>query len=374
VLADVARGGHADRETEIQARRFAAQLLSGPPARSAVEVAGRLVAIQAQDPRAARLAVRARTSGLTATDVDRALTQDRSLVLTWLNRGTLHLIRSEDYWWLHKLTAKEQFQVGCYRILARLGVSPERADKGVEVAGRALANDGPLTRGQLAERFTAAGLATDDGAALHMLMLASLRGLAVRGPMIGAQHAYAGVRDWLGAPSSSLARDSFDRDAALAELARRYLAGHGPAGDRDLAKWSGLPLGEARRGLRSIGGELGDRSDGLAELASARQFEADMPPPRLLGGFDAMLLGWASREPIIGSQPEIVTANGLFRPIALADGKAAAIWSYSAGEVTLDRFRPLSPETEAALAAEAIDVRRFLAGSAAAGQDTDEAA
>src|SRR5580658_3656295 len=98
---------------DVAARRFAAQLLSGAPARSAVDVAGRLLAVQGQDPRGARLAIRARTTGLTAADVDRALTADRSLVITWLNRGTLHLVRSEDYWWLHPLTAKPQFQLGC---------------------------------------------------------------------------------------------------------------------------------------------------------------------------------------------------------------------------------------------------------------------
>jgi hypothetical protein len=374
VPADPVALERADHDRHVQVRRFAAQLLSGEPAGSAVEVADRLVAIQAQDPRAARLAIRSRTSGLTAADVDRALTQDRSLVLTWLNRGTLHLIRSEDYWWLHRLTAKEQFQVGCYRMLARLGVSAQHADRGVSVVARALDEAGPLTRAQLAERVAAAGVATEDGAALHMLMLASLRGVAVRGPMIGAQHAYVAVRDWLGPPPPGLSPESFDRDAALAELARRYLAGHGPAGDRDLAKWSGLPLGQARHGLRSIAPELRDRPDGLAELATAQRAEADLPPPRLLGGFDAVLLGWASREPLIGSQQGIVTANGIFRPFALVGGKAAGIWSYSAGEVTLDPFGPLPAETELALAAEASDVRRFLAGSAAAGQDRDEAA
>lgn len=50
-----------------------------------------------------RLAVRARTAGLGGADVDRALTDERSLV-TWVNRGTLHLARSEDYPWLHALT------------------------------------------------------------------------------------------------------------------------------------------------------------------------------------------------------------------------------------------------------------------------------
>ena len=80
--------------------------------------------MQGQDPRGARLAIRARTRGLTAAHVDRALTADRSLVITWLNRGTLHLTRSEDYWWLHPLTAKPQFHVGCLRILAPSRSSP----------------------------------------------------------------------------------------------------------------------------------------------------------------------------------------------------------------------------------------------------------
>jgi len=78
---------------------LAAQLLLGPPARSVGQVVDRLLAVQAQDLRAARLAVRARTTGLTAADVDREL-DNGTLVVTWLNRGTLHLVRSQDYWWL----------------------------------------------------------------------------------------------------------------------------------------------------------------------------------------------------------------------------------------------------------------------------------
>lgn len=72
----------------ILARRLTAQLLSGPPARDAVAVTERLLAIQGQDPRGPRLAIRARTRGLSATDVDRELTERRSLLITWLGRGT----------------------------------------------------------------------------------------------------------------------------------------------------------------------------------------------------------------------------------------------------------------------------------------------
>jgi hypothetical protein len=342
---------------QVEAERFAAQLLTGDGVGDAVAVAERLLAIQGQDPRGARLAIRSRTTGLTATDVDRALTEDRSLVITWLNRGTLHLIRSEDYWRLHRLTAKPQFQVGCLHVLARLGVSAQAADAGVGVLERALLADGPLTGAQAADRLVAAGLAADRGAALHTLMLANLRGIAVRGPVIGAQHAYVHVRHWLGNPPPEP-----EPEVALGWLARRYLAGHGPASDRDLARWAGLPLGQVRRGLAEIAAELRDRPDGLAELASEHRDEASLPPPRLLGAFDPVLLGWASREPILGGHQGIVTVNGLFRPFALVDGRAAGIWTWAGGVVALDRFGDLPADAEAALAAEARDVQRFLAG------------
>jgi hypothetical protein len=336
------------------AQRFAAQLLAGSPASNAVDVAERLLAIQGQDARGARLAIRARTTGLTAADVNRALT-DRLLIITWLNRGTLHLVRSEDYWWLHRLTVRPQLQVGCLRILARSEVRPSDADRAVAVVEKALAASGPLTRPQLASLIIAAGLPAGGNVPLHILMLASLRGIAVRGPMIGAQHAYVLVRDWLGPPPPEP-----EPDDALAWLARRYLAGHGPASDRDLAKWAGLPLGQARRGLSAISAELTDRPDGLAELRGAVP-EAGPPGPRLLGAFDPVLLGWASRAAILGEHQEIVTVNGLFRPFALVNGESAGIWAWTGGRVVLDRFAELPEAAEAALSAEARDVARYLA-------------
>jgi hypothetical protein len=332
--------------------RFSAQLLTGEPARSAEEVTGRLLAVQGQDPRGARLAIRPRSAGLTAADVDRALTHDRSLLITWLNRGTLHLVRSEDYWWLQPLLAPRLVTANARR-LAREGVSPAAADKAVAVIEAALAADGPLTRLQLRDRIAAAGVRTEGQALVHELLLASLRSVAVRGPMADGQHAFVLVRDWLGAPPP------FDRDAALAELARRYLAGHGPAADRDLARWSGLPLGDARRGLAAIASQLAERPDGLVDLARERR-EAGVPPPRLLGAFDPLLHGWVSREPVLGPHRGIVTVNGLFRPFALVDGRAVATWGLAGGAVTLNELEVVPAAARAALAADEADVRRFL--------------
>ena len=339
-------------DREVVAERLAAQGLSGSPARDPVAVAERLLAIQAQDPRGARLAIRARTVGLTAADIDRALTVDRSLLITWLNRGTLHLIRSEDYPWLQALTTPPLL-TGNARRLAQEGVTPDAADRGVATIEAALADEGPLTRLQLRERLDSAGVRTEGQALVHLLMLACLRGIAIRGPMAGTHHAYALTQDWLG-PVKPV-----DREAALAELARRYLAGHGPADDRDLAKWAGLPLRDARAGLQAIGSERAERDDGLAQLAGQPPAE-DIPPPKLLGPYDPVLHGWVSRDAILGDHRHLVTSNGLFRAFAMADARAVATWRGSNGKVVIEPLEPISAKVTAALEGDADDVVRFL--------------
>jgi hypothetical protein len=343
------------RASSVTAARLRSQLLAGRPARDAVSVTRRLLAVQGQDPRGARLAIRARSTGLAAADVDTALTDDRSLLITWLNRGTLHLVCSEDYAWLHMLSTPPLL-TGCNRRLGQTGVTPDAAERGVQAIERALRADGPLTRAALRERIDAAGVRTEGQALVHLLMLATLRGLIVRGPMAGSDHAYALVAEWLGP------HPKVDRQVALSELARRYLHGHAPADDRDLARWAGLPLRDARAGLAAIARELRERPDGLLELKRTRRAATPPdPPPRLLGAFDPLLLGWCSREPIVGENKTLVTNNGLFRPFALAHGRAVARWRIAGREIALEPFERLTRSDAAALRDDAGDVLRYLA-------------
>ena len=334
------------------AERLTAQALSGPPLKRPVDVAERLLAVQGQDPRGARLAVRARTSGLSAADVDRELTEERSLLITWLNRGTLHLVRSEDYPLLEALTTP-QLLTSSTRRLRQEGVSEREAERAIETIERSLAEEGPLSGAQLKERLEAAKLRTAGQAFIHLMFLSALRGISVRGPMIGKQHAYVLVRDWLG-PQKPV-----DRDAALAELARRYLAGHGPADDRDLARWAGVPLRDARAGLGAIAPQLVEREDGLVDLAKRAPAEP-RPEPRLLGAYDPLLLGWASREEVVGPHKLLVTINGIFRPFALVDGRAVATWRYAGGKVTIEPLGRVTKKAAAALEVDAAAVEEFL--------------
>jgi len=333
--------------------RLTAQALAGEPLRSAEQVAERLLAVQGQDPRGARLAVRARTSGVTAAAVDRGLSEERSLLITWLNRGTLHLVRSEDYRWLHALTTPP-LVTSSTRRLRQEGVGEEDAERGVRTIEKALVDEGPQTRLQLRERLERAGVPVEGQALVHLLFLATLRGIAVRGPMVGKEHAYALVRDWLGEQAP------VDREKALAELARRYLVGHAPADDRDLARWAGLPLRDARAGLAAIASQLVERNDGLLELKKTPE-PAPIPPPRLIGAYDPVLLGWTSREEIIGPHEFLVTNNGLFRPFAMVDGRAVAPWRFAGGKVTIEHLSKVSKRDAAALEADAARVLEFFA-------------
>ncbi len=171
---------------------------------------------------------------------------------------------------------------------------------------------------------------------------------------MGREHAYVLAGDWTGP------RRSVDRASALAELARRYLRGHGPAGERDLARWAGLPLRDARAGFAAIADHLHDRGDGRWALTPQPPRRPSLPRPRLLGAFDPTLLGWASRDDILGDGAEMIVQGGIFRPFALVSGRAAAIWAIRSGRVVLEPLRPLGSGVERALKLEGEDVSRFL--------------
>jgi hypothetical protein len=306
---------------------------------------------------------------------------------------------------LHRLTTP-QLETGCARRLAQEGIPPAAADRAAGLIERFL-SDGPLTRAQLAGRLQSAGVRTDGQALVFLLFLTSLRGITVRGPMIGKQHAHVLARDWLGAPPAA----GPDPGAALGWLARRYLAGHSPATDRDLAKWAGLPLRDARRALREIGGDLDEGEDGLVRLArrpdgatGAADWaegaaggaigagdgaagaaggatgaedrasgtgrpgrghrdprpELALPPPRLLGVFDPLLHGWQSRATVLGPHEHQIVRGGMFGSFALVGGRAVGTWGLPGGQISLTLLEQVSAAHRRALETDAEDVRRFL--------------
>ena len=137
------RAGATRRMTpaRLRALRCAAQLLAGEPVESATEAVRHHLALQAQDLRAAQLALRARVPGLAPHDVDRAL-NEREFVVTWVNRGTLHFVCPDDVPWLVALTGPTQ-AAAVARRLKLDGIDANRADRAIKAIATALADDGP---------------------------------------------------------------------------------------------------------------------------------------------------------------------------------------------------------------------------------------
>src|SRR5215218_1625765 len=235
------------------ALRLRAQGLTGPRAAGVASVVERLVGVQAQDIGFARLAFRPRCERtVVAADVDDAL-RERTLVWTWAMRGTLHLVRSADVGWLIGLLGPIFAARGRPRRLA-LGLDDARCERALERLREVLAAEGPQTRAALAARLA---IDARSQAPAHLLAHAAMRGVVCRVPPPdgGREPAYALLDDWLGAVPAALPEDE-----ALGILARRYLAGHGPATAHDLAAWSGIGLRRAQRALAGPGGAASARA------------------------------------------------------------------------------------------------------------------
>jgi len=301
-----------------------------------------VVGVQAQDVRAAGLALRSRVPGLRRAGVDGS-----ALVRTWTARGTVHLIDPADRPWLHAALGP--------RNRARFDAAMRQRGDYETAVGMlddivTVLRDGPLDRAGLLRELAARGHPGLSQRSVNVLM-----------PWAAAQGLVAGLPD--GRYRAAEPPPAVDADLALATLARRYLAGYGPAAAADLASWSGLPLGTARRALAA----LGPTEAAGALLALPGTLDAappPAPPALLLAAFDTAMLGYRSRAPLVaaGDDRRILPGGGILRPAVLIDGLAAGTWSVTARggrrRVAVDWFR--EPAGSPELRAEQLGVESFL--------------
>jgi Winged helix DNA-binding domain len=330
--------------------------------RDPAEVARAIAGAQAQDIYAGPLTFRSRTRRLTLADIDRARTEERSLLRTWVMRMTVHLIPADSAGWMLPIF-EPGIEKWSRRRLEQLGMAAGDVEKALRVTRRTLERDGPVTRPELRERIAGAGVELNQQTGLHIALLAVTSGLACMGPDRGRMTCLALREDWLGE------MPRFDRDAALAELARRYLGAFGPATEDDFAYWSGLPLGEVRRGLRSIAGGIEEARLGDQALLSLRKGRLRLPREgqvRMLGAFDTYMLGYRDRGFAV---PEHALAavkaggGGWIRPVIVQDGRVIGGWRSKrkgdALEIEMKLYEPSSESLRQAIDAEVADIARF---------------
>ena len=348
-------------DQRLRRSRVAAQNLQEAGRLSAVDLVRHLAGVQAQVLSAAGLALRARARDLEADQVGRARLEERSIVLTWAMRGTLHLVAAEDYGWLVPLVIQPRL-ANAYRRLAQEGVPADQPPKAVRLIEAMLDREGPLTRREIADRLSGQGIMTGGQAIAHLVWLAAAEGIICHGPERGGQQRFVLVRDWL-APARPR-----EREAALAELALRYLQAHGPAEPADLAFWSGLRQSDARLAWQAVQHRLVSlETRSGTKWALPGQADSDAAGPvRLLPAFDEYLLGWRDRRFAVPAEhaSRINRGGGWLHPVVLHDGQAVGTWATArtaaAVQVEIRPFDALAPSVARGARAEAEDVGRFL--------------
>ena len=284
----------------------------------ALEMVGRLVAVQAQEPDAPYLGLWTRLESFGHDELTRLL-GDRLVVRSSVLRGTQHLVTAEDYPWLRPLVQPvlERTQRGHFgRRTAGMDLAELASAARGLLAGRTLTR--PQLRDLLAERWP-----DRDPQALIWTAQALV-------PVIHPPP--AGTWRWRGATPFTLAEEWLGQPLAAPTapeaLLRRYLTAFGPASVADVQSWSGLSrLGEVAERLR---GELrsfrDDAGRELLDLPDAPLADPDVPAPvRFLPAFDNLLLGHADRTRVLSDEHRGLVVQGL--AAVLVDGFVRAVWT-----------------------------------------------
>jgi Winged helix DNA-binding domain len=233
------------QDLDIARWRLRSQHLVSPYAVSAREAVGSLLAVQAENPGQAAWAVAARTSNPDQADLA-TLLDEGTVLRTHVLRPTWHFVRAEDAGWLLDLTGPRVRRVTGQQLRNTYGLDERSIDQAVTAVMEALASRGQLTRAQLAGELRDRGIPGSGQVLMILLAHAELDGLICSGKIVDGEHTYALMGERVPAPRR------LGRIEALAELALRYFAGHGPANERDLAYWATLPLTDVRIGRQQV--------------------------------------------------------------------------------------------------------------------------
>ena len=365
--ADADAGGHTARADGAGAAITPATPAAAvtPAAVAVADAARRAAGIQAQASAPARLAVRARTAGLTAADVDAAC-ESRAVVRTWLMRGTIHMVPAADLRGLLAVFGPVNVRNGRRR-REQLGLDDALCERALEALAAILPGRA-LTRAEIVSELAGHGVVLDLGtqAPPHLLAYASGRALICRGPDAERDEpTYVLLDEWLGPGGTP------DRDRALADVARMYFAAYAPADAADFKAWSGLPATDVRRALEQV--PPPEEPPGVSPVLRTRT---------LLGAFDPYLLGHATRAAVLdpAHARRLNAGGGMIAPAMLRDGVVVGTWkldrSRKRPRFVFDPFEPFEPfesegdvedvegvepgEDVETFRAEADDVLRFL--------------
>ena len=280
-------------------------------------------------------------------------------------RPTWHFVAAADIRWIQALTGP-RVNANNAHYYRKLGVDAAVMARSLRVVERALRDGTQLTRAQLGSALQRARISVQGQALAYVMMHAELGGLVCSGARQGKQFTYALIEER--APRAR----KLTRDEALGELARRYFSSHGPATIRDYVWWSGLIVGDAKRGIEIAGPDLekqvmNERTYWRAPAASGSRKSRVGRDAHLLPNYDEYLIAYRDRDDVVGASRLAALAPGgsdVFAHSLIIGGRLAGSWTRTHGRdgarVEVVSYRPLTPLDRRALSAAAERFSRFM--------------
>lgn len=345
------------------------------------ETAEAMVGLHSSDPTTVVLSARARMGAATIPDIEAALYERREVLRILGMRRTIFVVPPDLAVIIRAACSTPIARAERRRLIRFL----EAADPGRDAArllekveadtlaaldhlGVASATE--LTRfvPALSEQFAfgeGKRYAGTFGLSTRLLFLLAAEWKIVRarprGSWVSGQYRWARLEQWapdLPPPPSP--------EAARRLLVERWLSAFGPATERDLAWWSGLPLGQLRAALAALDVATVrlDEGDGLALAADLGPTPEPAPRPLLLPALDPTPMGWKLRDWFLGPHgAALFDTNGNVGPTVWWDGAVVGGWGQRAdGSVVVRLLEDIGREGSAAVEAEAGDLGRWLGG------------
>ncbi len=346
-------------QVHIVRERMANQFLTTPGFANASEVVRAMGAVQAQDYGGAKWALSQRAEGASDDVIEREISAGK-ILRTHVLRPTWHFVVPEDIRWMLALTGpRVTSAMASYN--RRLELTPAVFRRSNEAITDALGGANHLTRAELGEALGRARLGEVTGQRLgHVLMQAELDAVVCSGARQGNQFTYA-LLDERVPPTAPL-----ERDEALLELTRRYFAARGPATPRDFSWWSGLTVGDARRGIQIAGSGLHRLShDGHDYWFKPRTRPApkESPTVHLLPNYDEYFIGFRDRSAIaqrLGHTRLVTGGSALISHIVFVNGQIVGGWKRTfKGKNVVIAMSMLSPVNKPELARITAAARKF---------------
>jgi len=310
-------------KTDLPYRRLKAQHITDPSFQTPAELLKYMGIIQAQDPQMVKWAMGLRLTHLQETEIEEAY-RTGDILRTHVLRPTWHLVSPDDIYWMLGLCEKRVLSA-MNSFSKQLQLDADAYSRCNRIIEKALEGGKHLTRETICQLLTEQGIQVNEYRSGLILGYAETTGLICSGPIEEGKHTYALLRERV--PKAI----RLDREESISRLASIYFRSHGPATVADFSWWSGLSLGEARRGLDSVKKELDSQTlEGVDYWFNGENgpVEPKKSGVVLLPAFDEYMISYKDRSAMLpeAHYARAISGNGIFWPVILKDGKAIGTW------------------------------------------------